>query len=244
MTRLYSFAAILFASLLCSAPTGASAQSIDRARLETEMVKLRERMKAVEKQFLSPAPEDRAAFKSFLQQPGSGIIRLLPRERFEGRLSMRGGGAYYSFTRLTHEYGRGSDLELLQGKLSVGFAGADFGLLALLGDVSLDDLTLEHPAVEYLLNFETPTKESEARTQARQVDIGLTVNEITYQSHVPARPDTTYILRSINYEGGDILVAFRVVRRDVDGSLVIVWKTLKKFPVPHLERSNAIAAGD
>ncbi|HEX8921710.1 MAG TPA: hypothetical protein VF766_09545 [Pyrinomonadaceae bacterium] len=242
MSRLYTFAAILFLALHGYASRGASAQSIDRAQLETELSTLRARMKEVEKQFLSPAPEDRAAFASFLQQSGTGIIRLLPREKFDGILQTRGGGAYYSFTRLTHEYGYGSDIELQQGNLSVGFAGADFGLLTMLGDVSLDDLTLEHPTVEYLSNFKTPTKENEARTQKRQLDSGVTVNEVSYKRHLPALVDKTYVLRSINYGEGDILVAFRVVRRETDGSLVILWKTLKKYPVPSLERSNAVAA--
>jgi hypothetical protein len=243
MTRIYTFAAILFLALHVYASTGASAQSVNRAQLETEIATLQERMKEVEKQFLSPAPEDRAAFASFLQQPGAGIVRLLPREKYDGKLQMRGGGAYYSFTRLTHEYGYGSDIELQQGNLSVGFAGADFGLLTMLGDMTLEDLTLEHPAVQYLSNFKTPTKESDARTQARQLGSGVMVNEITYQRNVPARVDKTYLLRSINYQQSDILVAFRVVRRDTDGSIVLLWKILKEFPIPHLERSNAVAAG-
>jgi hypothetical protein len=100
---------------------------------------------------------------------------------------------------------------------------------------------LEHPAVEYLSQFKTPTKESDARTQWRQLDLGLTINEITYKRDLPALVNKTYVLRSINYEQADILVAFRVIRRDADGSVIVAWKTLKKFPVPRLERSNAVA---
>jgi hypothetical protein len=105
----------------------------------------------------------------------------------------------------------------------------------------LEDQLLEHPAVEYLSHFKTPTKENEARAQWRQIGSGLTVNDITYQRDLPALVNKTYVLRSINYEQADILVAFRVIRRDMDGSIVIAWKTLKKFPVPRLERSNAVA---
>ena len=241
MTRLYTFATILFLSLHLSASAGASAQTIDRAQLETEIDTLHERMKEIEKQLLAPAPEDYEAFASLLQQPGSGVFRLLPREKYDGRLSVRGGGAYYSFTRLKHEYGHGSDIELQQGNLSVGFAGADFGLLTMIGDVPLDEQLLEHPAVEYLSHFKAPVKESDARAQSRQVAMGLTINEITYKRDLPAIVNKTYVVRSINYEQTDILVAFRVVRREADGSVVIIWKTLKKFPVPRLERSNAVA---
>src|SRR5947207_13661091 len=107
MTRLYTLAAILFLSLLGFESTNVNAQSPDRAQMEQEMTSLRERLKEIEKQYIPPAPEDRAAFASFLQQPGTGIMRLLPREKYDGFLAMRGGGSYYSFTRLTNEYGYG-----------------------------------------------------------------------------------------------------------------------------------------
>src|SRR6266853_952178 len=245
MTRLYTFAAILFLSLLCCGSINVNAQSSDRAQMEQEMTAMRERLKEIEKQYIPPAPEDRAAFASFLQQPGTGIMRLLPREKFDGFLPTRGGGAYYSFTRLTNEYVNGSDIELGQGELSVGFAGANFGILSVLGDVTLDEVKPELPAVEYRSNFNTPLKESDARAFWRQVSTGYTINEVAYKNRFLARVDTTYVLRSINYETSDVLVALRVVRRDADGSLIIVWKMLKKYPVPHLERSDvALTTGN
>lgn len=241
MTRLNTFAAILFLSLLCCTSTSTSAQSIDRAQLEAEITTLHERMKKIETQFLSAAPEDLEAFASFLQQPGTGIIRLMPRNKFDKILQMRGGGAYYSFSRLTNEYGYGSDIGLEQGHLSVGFAGANFGMLTVLGDVALDEVKPELPAVEYLSAFNTPLKLSGARVQQHQVSAGYTIGEVTYKDRFPVRLHNTYVLRSINYDSSDILVAFRVVRSDTDGSLIIVWKLLKKFSVPHLERNNDAA---
>jgi hypothetical protein len=47
----------------------------------------------------------------------------------------------------------------------------------------------------------------------------------------------TYILRSIDYSESDVLVAFRVVRRDTDGSVIIAWKLLRKYAVPQLARN-------
>ena len=37
----------------------------------------------LETQFLSPSAEDRAAYAEFLTQPNTGLIRLLPREKFD-----------------------------------------------------------------------------------------------------------------------------------------------------------------
>src|SRR5690349_10760219 len=108
-----------------SCAIGASAQSNDRAKLAKEIESLRTELQSKEQEFLAPSAEDRAAFAEFLRQPGTGLCRLLPREKFNGKLMMNGGGAYYSFVRLTNEYGYGSDIGLEQDHLSVGFAGAD-----------------------------------------------------------------------------------------------------------------------
>ena len=45
--------------------------------------------------------------------------------------------------------------------------------------------------------------------------------------------------RSISYDHSDVLVAFRVVRKDFDGSVVLLWKILKKYSKPGLQRSVA-----
>jgi hypothetical protein len=119
------------------------AQTMDRAGLAKEIQSLREQLQQKEQEFLAPSAEDRAAFAEFLRQPESGLIRLLPREKYNGKLMMTGSGAYYSFARLTNEYGFGSDIELDQNRLGVGFAGADWGYFTKLGDVPLETVTLD-----------------------------------------------------------------------------------------------------
>src|SRR5215470_10677586 len=130
--------------IFLTAPSGA-AQSIDRAQLQAKIESLRNELKVCEKEFLSPTAEDRAHFADFLSAPETGLIRLMPRPHSEtqAKLTMSGGGAYYSFTKLTHEYGFGSDISLENGSLSVGFAGADYGFLATLGDIPLESVTLD-----------------------------------------------------------------------------------------------------
>lgn len=49
------------------------------------------------------------------------------------------------------------------------------------------------------------------------------------------------MLRSVSYGDADTFVAFRVLRKDSDGSYVLLWKTLKKFPKPLMERTAAAA---
>ena len=209
----------------------------ERDKLVQEIESLKAQIKEKEREFLSPSKEDKAAFANFLSQPDTGLIRLTPRGKYQDKLLINGGGAYYSFSRLVHEYGHGSDISLEQGKLMVGFAGADFGFITLIGDVPLDEVTLTHPAVEFLANFKTPTKEPQVRELQRVSGTGLASQGFTYCRYADARVNRTYALRSISYQGSDVLIAFRVVRQDVDGSLIIAWKMLKDFPTPVLERT-------
>ena len=230
--RAFSFIVIFFSVALIS--TGTHAQSVDRAALENDIRALVGELKDTEQQFLAPSARDRAKYADFLAQADTGMIRLLPREIFLDKLTIQGGGAYYSFARLTHEYGYGSDIELQENQFMVGFAGADFGFLTRLGKVAIEEVTLDHPAAQFLATFASPTTDRGAREQQNRASAGFDVNNFTCMNRVPYKKKNSYLLRSIGYRTSDLLVAFRVVSQDDDGSVVIVWRILKKFPVPQL----------
>jgi hypothetical protein len=232
--------ALLFV-LLCCSQAAVLAQSTDRAALLRDIESLRSQLKTREDAFLEPSVEDRAAYAEFLRQRGTGLVRLLPREVYDqkNKLTVRGGGAYYSFTRLTHEYGYGSDISLEMGNLSVGFAGADYGMLANLGDIPLESVTQDTQSVLVMALETPPTSLSKARVEHRRTGQGVLVENVLYKSAIPAVVNSTYILRSVNYGDSDVLVAFRAVRKDTDGSFILAWKILKKYEVPQLERAGA-----
>jgi len=241
MIRAFAAAAVFVVSL--SLPFVARAQAADRAQVAQEIESLREQIRSREKRLLAPAREDEVAFAEFLRQPETGLVRLLPREQWEHKLSIRGGGAYYSFTRRTHEYGYGSDIELQQGHLSSGFAGLDYGLLVDLDDVLLEKISLETPAVRVLGERVPPSAEAEIRAQQMRAGAGETVEGLTYKSHLPTKVNHTYVLRSVQYHGEkgagrDAIVALRVVRRDTDGSVTLLWKMLKQYPSPQYVRAE------
>ncbi|PYS98882.1 MAG: hypothetical protein DMF65_09820 [Acidobacteria bacterium] len=239
MTRYVLLSAALLCTLVLN--VGTRAQTDERARAAAEIESLREQIKAREAVLLSVSREDEERYASFLAQPRTGLTRLLPREKWDGKLSTRGGGAYYSFARLTHEYGYGSDIELQQGQFSVGFAGADFGFLVNLGDMPLENVSLDTEAVRPLAGSLTDASEKGARVQQRRAAEGFKEGERTYAGRLAAVAGNTYALRSVNYDGSDVLVAFRVVRADDDGSVVLLWKMLKRFPKPTLDRSASVA---
>jgi hypothetical protein len=190
---------------------------------------------------LAPSAEDQARLTDFLQTPDSGLIRLLPREGSFGqpaKVKIRGGGAYYSFARLTHEYGFGSDLELQQDNLSVGFAGADYGLMRALGDTPLEEVTLADPRVLFIATYTPPGPELAARAEGVRFRQGVTHEGAHYRSLFPVNLAPTFLLRSIVYDRSDVLVALRVIRKDDDGSIIIAWKLLQKYPKPILIRNQ------
>ena len=240
------FTAALFSFLILSFTSDGFSQAPSREAVLQEIQVKRAELQTLEKLFLGPSEEDRAAYAEFLRQPDTGLIRLLPREVYDSEvykknnktLTIRGGGAYYSFTRLTHEYGNGSDIQLESGDLSVGFAGANYGMLTTLGDVPLDEITIEHPSVRFMSAYSVPSEEPQARLEYRRFATGTAIDGVLYKTRQPVEVKSTYLLRSINYSTADVLVAFRVVRKDTDDSVIIAWKLLKKYPKPELARNN------
>lgn len=190
---------------------------------------------------LAPSVQDRVDHEDFLKQSKTGLIRLLPREVYDwqtyhtpNQIEMRGGGAYFSFSNRSHTYGYGSDLELDHNRFSVGFAGADYGMLIRLGDVPLDSIAEDDPRFIYMANYKPAHREPEARQEFVDFRTGREVDGFIYRRTVPARAQSTYLLRSINYRVGDVLVAFRVTRFDADRSAIIAWKLLKSYSTPEL----------
>ncbi len=234
------FAATLIIASLSIISSNAFAQSESRDDVLKQIETKRTELSALEKKFLAPSEEDRTAYAGFLGQHDRGLIRLLPREVYDKdkTLTVRGGGAYYSFGGLTHAYGNGSDIALEQGYLQVGFAGADYGMLINVGDVPLEEINTEHPSVRFLSAYSAVLEEPQARLEQRRFGGGTSIDGVMYSERVRAQVKATYIVRSINYSDSDVLVAFRVIRKDTDGSLIIAWKMLKEYPVPDLARNK------
>jgi len=234
------FLKLLLFSVIWFCPIYTFAQTLDRAQIDKEIDELWLQIKVKQDLLLELAPGDKESNAEFLKQPDTGLIRLLPREKYDyaGKLPIRGGGSYYSFVNRTHEYGRGSDIGLERGSLRVGFAGMDFGYMISLGDIDLDKASLEHPAVKALAEYQPPPTEDEVRAEWRQSSNGHKVGEFLGMHSVSAKESTSYILRSLNYDQSDVLVAFRVTRQGTDGSLILLWKLLKTFPKPTAVRSE------
>ena len=79
-------------------------------------------------------------------------------------------------------------------------------------------------------------------TTARLVAKALNCHKATGPTPTPcAMTDATACASCREIAEGrsmDVLVAFRIIRKDDDDSVIILWKLLKKYPKPELARNN------
>jgi hypothetical protein len=223
------------------------------AGIADEMERLKKLQVGLRDKLLAVPGEDFARYQDLLKQPATGLIKLLPREKYgDAGVGMRGGGAYFSFVRKTHEYGYGSDIQLGDdGRFTVGFAGGDYGYFLLLGNVAMEDVAAATAAVPKWANGAlagawadlwgtTPVTRDEisrAESDAFMRDAAAGRPGATARG-VPATVGQSYLLRSVALDEYDILVGLRVVRKFDDDSVVVAYKLLRNFAVPRDPRDR------
>lgn len=198
-----------------------------------EIRKMYEAIRAKERAFLRVPDSDYADYPDYKDQTDRGLFRILPREIYDGKLSMRGGGSNYSFSTKSNDYDSIPELGLEQKYLSTGFAGCDFGFIVQLGAMPIDEITTQTPALKYLVNFAPANHdEPKIRKQQDQASAGVRANGYFYINRVKnTSVGQTFALRAISFDYADILVTFRIIRAEKDGSLIVAWKKIKSFPV-------------
>ena len=246
---LSTYSSIVFAQGLPDIPESNNFEKTDEQKHNERIARLLGRPgsgpklepRVVTKGLLAPSTQDLVDNQSFLTQPNTGLMRLLPREVVDKKdsmatkeLNIRGSGAYYSFFYVAHDYGYGSDLELSRDVLSTGFAGADFGIMTEVGNIPLTDISLDHSMVTFLRQYQPPTNELAARETYQKLHAGFVISGQEYRRSLPLKVGSTYLLRSVVYDYYDTLSAFTVMRKDHDGSAIIAWKRLKIYKKPKL----------
>ncbi|MBS1787423.1 MAG: hypothetical protein JST85_06865 [Acidobacteria bacterium] len=204
-----------------------------------------------ERKALAPTPEDLKANADFLRQSGTGIFRLMRVDKqthrkvvnadslkVTGDVLLVGGGAHYSFTKKNHNADKWSDLGWDEDWFLAGVGGEAVGVLIELGNIPLESVGLDNKGVVYLAKLTPMTTEAAAEQQFHQFEKGVTEDGMTFGLSALWKLDTTYALRSINYGRSDVLVAFRAIRQDANGSLIILWKKLKTYSTPNLRKER------
>lgn len=210
-----------------------------------------------ERELLSPPENLRTKFINFLKKKNTGMFRLVADLGCDElsnksgasviceKFSMPGGGSAYSFRRKDYQMWKLADL-LYDGKSFLAFGEMSLGFLVNLGDLDLDKVNRQTKGVSFVYSF-VPKKDSlDLIKQNAELIEGINQNGFTYKKYLPVIEGETYILRSIAYQGEifreyqgyrfneldfdnrqDVIVAFKVVEKDFNGTITILWKLLQ-----------------
>lgn len=231
---------------------------------------------------LSPNIEEVNKYADFLRQPNTGLIKLAAdlgcAENTKIvvatadclRYTMPGAGTSFSFRTKNYRLRRLADLTFTNDSFQATGILLH-GIFVKIGDVPLEKVDLQTKGLSYLLNFQPETNYEKARVIDRQLSEGVFSDGFQYRRGFYAVENTTYVLRSIAYDGKyfravegvaynefafdkrrDVTVAFRIVRKDSDGSVTILWKEIlrknspkikyqKRLDETNIEKNNFLA---
>lgn len=217
-----------------------------------------------EKAFMAPSEELAAPYSSFADKKDSGIFTIVEDRGCNSnpkvvsgsvdcsRYSMPGAGSGYSFRFGDYRMLHIADIVFKKGKLEA-LGVLNHGIMVDLGDVPLDSVTDKTEGVDYLTDIKPSRNFQEAAELADKLTKGINKKDRVYASILPLKEGSTYVIRSIAYDGEvlrniggivynelemdkrrDVLIAFRVIRV-ADGRATIVWKKLDDDKPPKLK---------
>lgn len=211
---------------------------------------------------LLPTAQDAAKHTAFLQRPNTGLIKIFTDIGCENNanvvradavcLNSIPNSAFYSFREREHTNEYLADLRVKENYfVSDGIFSQ--GILVSLGDVSLENLSLNGEGMKFLLEFAPKANSGEASKQINQIIGGVRSDGFLYKKTLPITENTTYAMRVVAYRGrytrvfrgvlyevlagderADLILAFRVLRKSDDGSVTLLWKALQRKESPKI----------
>lgn len=136
------------------------------------------------------------------------------------------------------------------------------GIMVPLGDIPLDAVSLDSNGMRFLNDFKAEVDNEKVRKQFAEIAGVVQADDFYYSKRVRAVENTTYALRVIAYgtqtkiafrrqrddsrrgflkflkvntdKRVDVTIAFRVIRKDPNKSVSILWKELKRENAPEI----------
>jgi len=162
--------------------------------------------RSLEGKLLTPSADAWKGFEDLRSRSDAGLARILDRGPFEGLVSPRGGGAYWSFSKRSNSYDQWPQIELQKWSFSTGFYGSNSGIVVRL------DADLLATAEDVC------TKARSGRRDRPKAETG-----------------GIYAVRAVMWDECDVLAAFQVVDMDTRG-VTIAWRVIRTFDVPKRKR--------
>jgi hypothetical protein len=218
---------------------------------------------------VQPSADLYKKYSEFLRQPDTGLIKLIDSKGCAEstriinvsdkclQYTMPGAGNSYSFRTDSYRISRLADINLSSG----GFQASGVllhGIFVNVGDVSLENISLQTKGLKYLTDFQPETNYAKAKQIDAQLAKGIQKDGFLYRRGLFVAENTTFVLRSVAYVGEyyraasgityneldfdkrrDVIVAFRVVEKDSDGNITILWKKIQEKKSPEIKRPVA-----
>lgn len=212
---------------------------------------------------IAPPDEDLKTYAAFLKAPKTGILRLqnadictpnnlIVQAAVPCPNNVKGKGTAYSFRAGDYRLPPFADISFA-GKEFIDSGSLTIGVFSDLGDTEIDKTNLASDGVAQLAKFQPPGTGDEFGRQLSILNRGLQIGQHVYRTRTAVAAGHTYVLRSVVYNGKvirgkspstsvsfeaddrkDILMVFKVLRVLDDGSVVLLWKQLKKVDSPHI----------
>ena len=212
---------------------------------------------------LAPDAEFVQRYSGFLQNEGTGIVRLAPdsgcvySERVVNvreeclKYSFPGAGNSFSFRTDGYRLRHLADITYTADKLRITGVFMH-GIVADIGDVPIETATLATAGMKFLVDFQPSTSAEDVAQVDSLLILGVKVGNFVYSKEVDPRADRTYALRAVAYRGKvvraaggvryneldydkrrDVIVVFRVVQMNNDG-ITLVWRKLADAEPPRI----------
>jgi len=170
------------------------------------------------------------------------------------------GGSSYSFRTKIHGAADLFDIRL-DGSDLIADAFLSQEILVPLGDIALDAVSLETDGMQFLNNFNAEVGIQKVRKQFAEIAGVIKFDKFYYSKRVKAVENMTYAMRIIAYGNQtkialrgrnessqefsrflqvnqdkrvDLTVAFRIIRKEGNTNISILWKELKRENAPEI----------
>lgn len=207
-------------------------------------------------------------YAGFLRQPETGLTKLIADKGCADntkvvsvseeclKYSMPGSGSSFSFRTENYRIPRLADITYTDQS----FQSSGVLLQALfvdLGDIPLEQITSQTRGMKYLIEFQPETNYEKSKEVSDRLMQGITQDGFMYRRGLLTVENTTFALRSVAYDGKsprsirgltyneldfdkrrDVIVVFRIVEKDNDGSITILWKKLQEKDAPEIKREK------
>ncbi len=217
---------------------------------------------------LVPSQSLLTQYEKFLKQSDTGIFKLSADSTCATNTQVvvatescllkdiPGAGTAYSFRVDSHRILHLSDLALEKNVIRTGSLMQQ-GVMVKLGNIELDEVSQQTAGLKYLFEFKPVTTNQELQSIEEKLSKGIKSDGFTYSYGLYVEDKTTFALRSIAYRGKferavsgvkynemdydkrkDIIVVFRVVEKDANGDVTILWKEISQKKSPSFNEKS------